>query len=597
MSSQKQFAVLDFDSEALPGDGPLLLRFEQVVCASQPSEVLAALAQLDALLKQGYHAAGYIAYEAAAGFDSALRTHPPGGDLPLFWFGLTRQVENIAARGPERRLPERLVGEPTASGPYEFSEWQPLMSVDHYRQASARIRQHIVDGESYQVNLTFPLRADFRGQVHRFYEDARRAQAARYCAWLHADDWHVLSLSPELFFELRDGRIRTRPMKGTRRRGLTQEEDQAVAAALRQHPKDRAENVMIVDLLRNDLGRVAEIGSVVTPRLFEAEKYPTLWQMTSTVEAQLRPEVGLEQVFKAIFPCGSVTGAPKVKTMEIIERQEVAPRGVYCGAIGYLGPDGSGVFNVPIRTAVLRANGQASYHVGSGLVADSEVGDEYEECLLKARVLQQAGLPPFQLLETMRYDPGQGIYLLERHLQRLGNSAAYFDFACDFEAVRARLDAAVADCHGGLRLRLLVAAEGEFEVQATRLDAKAPPIHRVALAAKPIDRTDPFLYHKTTLRQVYEEARAQGGPAEDVILFNEQGQVTESCIANVAVEIDGRWLTPPVECGLLGGVMRAELLARGELHEHVVGVAELKAASQVKLFNSVRGEFVVTLLT
>ncbi len=546
--------------------------FREIVTCDRVEDVPACLARLDAALAAGSEAVGFLAYEAAPGIDPALRTQPPWPGWPLLWFGLDG-----------RREPPP---EPPAAGAYTFGEWQPDLDRTAYEAAFQRIRQHLVDGDTYQVNLTFPLRATFQGDPARLYAALRRAQNAAYTAWLHTDEWDLLSASPELFFAWHADRLVTRPMKGTRRRGLTTAADRAIADELRQCPKDRAENVMIVDLLRNDMGRLADIGSVHPVTLFSVEKYPTVWQMTSTIEARVPAHTPFSRLLKGLFPCGSVTGAPKVKTMEIIAGLEPTPRGVYCGAIGYA-RQGQAAFNVAIRTLQLR-HGHARYHVGSGLVIDSDPGAEYTECLDKARVLASAGWPPFDLLETLRWEPGNGFWLLERHLARLADSAAYFDRPCDLAAIRRQLADPPWDTPQ--RVRLLLAADGQLTIQPFPLTEQHLP-RRLRLAPQPVDSSDPFLYHKTTHRRVYETAAACRGDADDVLLWNERGELTEATIANVAVQFDDdtRWLTPPVTSGLLAGTLRAELLDSGDLLEAVIHRDDLDRPHRLQLLNSVRG--------
>ncbi len=576
------FGRVDFHSPLLPDSGLSFDCFDMVVQTRRLSEIPACFERLEAALRSGFHAFGFVAYEAAPAFDSALRTRPPG-ELPLLWFGL--------AKSPVPAAP------PADPGPFSFGEWQPAWGQAEYEQAFARVKQHIRDGDTYQLNLTFPLRAAFAGDAAGCYARLRAAQAANCCAFIQTPDWAVLSASPEFFFERRGKQMHTRPMKGTRRRGLTLQTDLAIARELRSSPKDRAENVMIVDLLRNDLGRIAVPGSVRVPDLFTLEKYPTLWQMTSTVTATPRPGLSLYEIFQALFPCGSVTGAPKVKTMELIAATEAAPRGVYCGSVGYIAPNGDCVFNVAIRTVTVIGN-RAEYPVGSGVVADSSGEDEYEECLLKAKVLEAAPLADLELLETMRWTPDEGYYLEARHLERLADSAAYFDFKLDAKELSETLAEAAAAWAGPMRVRLLLAKSGAVRLEGTPIPPPPakPEKRRVRLAAQAVNSGDVFLYHKTTCRTVYEEASAQRGAADDVLLYNERGELTESTIANVTVLLDGVWVTPPVACGLLGGTMRAELLCQGEIHERVIHLEDLRHAGGIRLLNSVRGIFEVELL-
>jgi para-aminobenzoate synthetase/4-amino-4-deoxychorismate lyase len=467
-------------------------------------------------------------------------------------------------------------------------DWQPTVTASAYRAAVERIKTHIHDGDTYQVNYTYRLRAPFVGDPWAAFARLAAAQETPYAACVDTGDWVLASASPELFFTLEGQAIASKPMKGTAARGVTQAEDLAQAAALKNSEKDRAENVMIVDMVRNDLGRVAIAGSVHVPRLFDVERYPTVWQMTSTVAA--RTTAGLAELFGALFPPASITGAPKVETMRLITGLEAGPRGVYTGTIGFVAPGPRMQFNVAIRTmAVDRRRGQAEYGVGSGIVWDSDPGREWAECETKSRVLT-AVMPEFRLLETLKWMPPEGFALLERHLRRLTESAQYFGFPVDVVRVRDALERAASGWGGeSRRVRLLVPRGGEPGVESVLLPAPVVGRPRVAVAQVPVDVADRFLYHKTTHRRVYEEARAAHPDVDDVLLVNACGELTESTIANLAVELDGRLCTPPVDCGLLAGTLRAELLERGELTERVLMRGDLRRSRRVCLLNSVRG--------
>jgi para-aminobenzoate synthetase/4-amino-4-deoxychorismate lyase len=373
-------------------------------------------------------------------------------------------------------------------------------------------------------------------------------------------------------------------MKGTSRRGRTTADDRTRMEALRNSAKEQAENVMIVDMIRNDLGRIAVTGSVRVTDLFQIERYPNVWQMTSTVTSET--SAALPEIFSAMHPSASVTGAPKVRTMELLRQWETVPRGVYTGAVGYIGPDGHARFNVAIRTAVVdHDRARVHFGVGSGIVWDSDADREYDECLAKGEVFGSR-LPAFALLETMKWSPDEGFALLDRHLERLEQSADYFAYPFDQGVIRRALAEAVTERRAPLRVRLLLAATGEPRVETAALTVSGAPV-RVAMAADPIDVEDVFLYHKTTHRAVYDRARLAG--YDDTILWNGRGEVTESTIANVVVERDGRRVTPPVTCGLLAGTFRAELLAKGDVTEAVIPVAAFRGASRIWLVNSVQG--------
>jgi para-aminobenzoate synthetase/4-amino-4-deoxychorismate lyase len=546
----------------------------EIVEAWHPEEVLVALQRVEGAAAEGLHAAGYVAYEAASAWDPALVTHPPTPGLPLLWFGL------FAERSP--------VGSTPQAGGYELGGWTPSIDANHYQGQIGQIRDWIRAGDSYQVNHTFRLRAPFQGDDLALYADLCRAQQAAYCAYLQIGPWSVLSASPELFFRWDGMVLELRPMKGTRPRGRWPAEDQALAEQLRVSAKDRAENLMIVDMLRNDAGRIADWGSVEVPELYAVERYPTVHQMTSTVRARTRTGTTLCDVFRALFPCGSVTGAPKVRTMQIIREIESEPRGVYTGAIGFVSP-GETVFSVAIRTLVLnRENGQVELGVGSGITYDSDPQDEYRECLAKAAFTR--GRPyAFQLLETLRYTPGAGFSLLDEHLARIVASADYFGFPCDPEQLRRALDSGVADCTTGpCKVRLLLDRKGMIQAEAQLLAICPEPL-RVRIADSPVDSSDVFLYHKTTQREVYESRAAACPECDDVLLTNERSELTEFTVGNLVVVLDRSAWTPPLHAGLLPGVLRGDLLRRGELRERVLRPEDLQQADGVYRINSLRG--------
>lgn len=546
--------------------------------AGRLADVLPQLRQVEAAVEAGLPVAGFLSYEAAPAFDPVLTTHPPDG-FPLLWFGAYDAPEVIPAPTP--------APEPG----HDLGEWTPSQTRADYDQAIARIKDHIARGDTYQVNYTLRLRAPFAGDPGSLFLTLADAQRARYAAFVDLGRWAICSASPELFFTLEGRRLEARPMKGTAARGRTLAEDRAQAAWLAASEKNRAENVMIVDMLRNDLGRVAAVGSVAVPALFTVERYPTVWQMTSTVTAA--SGASLVEILAALFPCASITGAPKPRTMRLIRELEPLPRRVYTGAIGFVAPAGPGrprraQFNVAIRTVLVdREAGQAEYGVGGGIVWDSDAADEYAECQIKARVLQRRR-PVFHLLESLRWEPAGGYGLLDRHLARLCASADYFDFEIDLEQVQARLRALAATLPGKAhKVRVLVGEDGGVTCQAEPLAPPAGPV-RLALAPGPVDSGDVFLFHKTTQRAVYDEARAACLAADDTLLWNERGEITETCFGNIAVQLDGAWVTPPVTCGLLAGTYRAQLLADGRLTERIVRRADLPRAQGLAVLNSVR---------
>jgi para-aminobenzoate synthetase/4-amino-4-deoxychorismate lyase len=544
----------------------------RVVAAHRLEDVREALAEVRRAADLGRHAVGFVAYGAASAFDSALIASQPEG-LPHAWFA-------VFDRPP-------LPIEPRVETEALELKWGPEVSEEEYARGIERIREALADGKTYQVNYTQRFRTRFEGDALALFWRLYRAQPARYASYLDTGRFAVLCASPELFFETDGVTIATEPMKGTARRGRWLEEDEANRDALRSSEKERAENVMIVDLMRSDFGRIARTGSVRVPALFEVTGLPAVWQMTSTVQAELREGVKLEDIFAAAFPPGSVTGAPKPRTMRIIEALERSPRGVYCGAIGVVESGGRATFNVAIRTVVVdRRTGMAECGLGSGITWGSTAAAEHAEMLAKAEFLSRPRAE-FDLLETMRLEQGR-YFLLERHLERLRRSAVYFGFALDEERVRVRLAGTAASLPDGPhRVRLRVSRSGEACVEASPVPPS--PEWRARLAASPVDESDPFLCNKTTNRRVYEAHRAGLGPNEEVLLWNRRGEVTEFTLGSLVYERRGRLHTPPRECGLLDGTMRAELLERGVVTESALTVAELPACAGLWHVNSLRG--------
>lgn len=552
-----------------------------VIVAERAEDVVGCLARVDrAVREEGCYAAGFVTYEAAAAF--GLPSLPAAqGSLPLACFGLFP---------PDRvgTLPHL----PSTSD-YRVAEWNPSIDRAHY----ASVLRRIEAGDTYQINFTFRLNARFEGDPIALLRDLDAAQEGPWGAFIDTGRHAICSASPELFFAVEHDRVVCRPMKGTAPRGLWPEADRAQAEWLRTSEKNRAENVMVVDMVRNDLGPVARPGSVEAAPLFEIERYPLQWQMTSTVKARTSsPE--LPALFEALFPSGSITGAPKHSSMAIIRDLETRPRGIYTGAIGYWSPNGRGHFNVAIRTVCIdRETSDAEFGVGSGVVWDSIDVEEYDECLLKASIIGRpprrsyavSHRPDTRLLESIGWTREGGFALLDRHLARLRASAECFGYELDAAAVGVMLETAVADLRGPAKLRLLLGHNGSIVCEAIDLAERDERPLQVALAADPIDPEDVLLYHKTTRREVYERARASRPDADAVLLWNPLGEITEATDANVVVEIEGRKVTPPVECGLLGGTLRAALLDAGEIVEQRITVAEMPSAPRFWLINSVRG--------
>lgn len=573
--------------QSLAGDAPgWNMAFEnplEICCALTPADVPEVFSRVRLATQAGRWAVLAVAYEAASALDPSLAVHPPR-DFPLAYAAIYAAAQAVVPHPSVAPV----TGRGVETGGYALSPWRAVAPKDRYLADLKRIRTYIRAGETYQVNYTMPFQATFSGDSGRLFSDLLPGQAAGYAAFVDMGAHRVLCFSPELFFQRRGRDVLVRPMKGTMPRGSGPDEDAAMAAKLAACPKNRAENVMIVDLLRSDLGRVAQTGSVRLEKLFTVEAYPTLWQMTSEIAARLRPGIGLLEVFQALFPCGSVTGAPKARTMQIIHELEGRPRGIYCGALGFVRPGGDCEFCVPIRTIRLdAASGLAEYWTGGGVTIDSDPEEEYAECRVKMRFLDGAR-GAFRLLETILLDGG-GYALLPGHLARMGASARMLGFVFDPEAARRALEAVLEGrVNGRFRVRLLLEANGRFEVQAVPL-GEFPRVVRVGLARTPVSSGQILLRHKTDWRVLYEQARLERPDCDDVLLMNEKGRITETTIANVAVLRGRRLVTPPLADGLLPGVFREELLRRGEIVEGSIGVDEVRSAGTVRLFNSVRG--------
>jgi para-aminobenzoate synthetase/4-amino-4-deoxychorismate lyase len=583
------------------------------VCeAYRPEELRGWFAQIEQAVAAGCSAAGFLTYECSQCFEPTAGMRPPRPGMPLAWLGIYERAYSFdaasgafvdgAPAGFEAPRDNLAPGDDRDGSDEAQFENAAEFALDEseYARRIAAIHEWIRAGDVYQLNFTAPMRGRFSGNAAALYARLRRRQPAQYGAFVHWQPGRrVLSFSPELFFRIDEEggtrRMTARPMKGTAPRGRTTAEDRELAAWLSNDAKNRSENLMIVDLLRNDLGRVARTGSVRAEKLFTAERLPTLWQMTSTVTAELREDMGYEAIFRALFPCGSITGAPKVRAMQLISQIEDEPRGVYTGAIGFFSPRQT-VMNVAIRTLELE-DGQCTMGVGSGIVIDSDAAAEYRECLLKAEFLTGASPSPvadedFSLIETLRWEGG--FPLLALHLDRLADSAEYFDFHCNRAEVQRALEAFAQGFASPVprRVRLLLGRQGELQITDEALPSAAEAVVRVRIARQRTDPADPMLFHKTTHRALYAEAFAAAARAgfAEVLFFNLRGELTEGAISNVFVEKDGRWSTPPVECGLLAGVFRRHLLAaRPEIEQRILREDDLRSADAVYIANAVRG--------
>jgi para-aminobenzoate synthetase/4-amino-4-deoxychorismate lyase len=615
----------------------------RVLIANHPDELPNLFVEIERAVASGLYAAGYFSYECGAFFEptaAAINPLVQSPQPPLAWFGIYLSphifdhatgallTDNLPPLAKLHALP----------GPDPVLNCTLDLTEQQYAQRIEQIHAWIRAGDVYQLNFTIPINVHAPGSSAAIYRRLRSLQPAPYSAFLHTQpDHRILSFSPELFFKVEGEHadkppvphpydfvpsqgweskvplrsITTRPMKGTASRGRTTAEDRTQSHWLANDPKNRAENVMIVDLLRNDLGRLCAFGSVRASHLFAVERYPTLWQMTSTITGELRPEAGFQEIFRALFPCGSITGAPKIRAVQLISQLEQQPRGVYTGAIGFFSREET-VFNVAIRTLVLDGE-RGAMGVGSGIVIDSKPADEWRECLLKAEFLTQAATTPahpapdsFSLVETLIW---RGEYpLIELHLDRLEDSAAYFAFPFNRAQTRTVLEAHFADSltghpraagadslsqtHAPHKVRLLLKSDGGLQITSEPIPAPSNKPLRVRIAAQRIDPQDPMYFHKTAHRPLYAEALQAATQAgyDDALFLNNRGEVTEAAIHNLFIEKDGNFLTPPIDCGVLPGIQRRHILETNpHARESILTIEDLHQAEAVYLCNAVRG--------
>ena len=535
----------------------------------EASDIPEALAAAEAAATNGSWVVGLLSYDAGPAFDPAV-VSKRDPDTPLLAYGVFGSA--TPSDGP-------------AVGPFEISKWEPDQDFEHYQNAIEAVREHIRSGETYQVNYTMRRHASFWGSAEGLFAALSRAQNAKHDAFLHFGSHALCSASPELFFT-RDGEsLLSRPMKGTRPRHFEPETDAQLADELTSSLKDRAENVMIVDMVRNDLGRIADTGTVSVPNLLEIEHYPTVHTMTSTVTAD--SQANLVDTLRALYPVASITGAPKYRTTEIIADLEASPRGAYCGSVFVLSPDGRWEFNVVIRSVWLDLeNGRGTYGVGGGIVWDSDPANEWEEAEHKSRVLARAG-KPLRLLETMAWTPDGGVSLRQRHINRLLTAGDQFGIHVDMDEVMELLNTVRSDTP--VKLRLLIDAAGEATLEVGPLPVDDDQPRTLPIDTEPTDPYDEFLVFKTTIRNRYEDAMARFPDAPDVILWNRRGELTETCIANLVLELDGALVTPHHQSGLLPGTLREELIERGQITERVLRLDDLRQATKIWTINSVRG--------
>ena len=534
------------------------------------AEVADLLAQVESYQEQGYYVVGYVSYEAAPAFEEKLAVHKtPLLAEYLLYFTVHDKVEtsSIPLTYEEIDLPSR---------------WQEETSAENYEEAIAQIHHHLRQGDTYQVNYTVQLKQDLSANPFVIYNRMVVEQEAGYNAYVEHDEMAVISMSPELFFEQNDRELTTRPMKGTTQRGVTDQEDLAQASWLEQDPKNRSENMMIVDLLRNDMNRISEVGSEHVERLCQVEQYSTVWQMTSTIKSQLRPDVDLVAIFRSLFPCGSITGAPKIATMEIIKDLELQPRGVYCGTIGLLLPNGRRIFNVAIRTIQLH-KGQAIYGVGGGITWDSTWESEYREVHQKAAVLYRKQAR-FKLISTGRVSQ-KSLLFEDQHLERLTKASRYFAYPLDPKKLRQKIEeeCQVCDDNQDYRLRIITSKSGEMELSRQILSPLSPSFCKAKLCLQEADLQQAFTYFKTTHRPHLSLGK------QESIYHNAAGELLETSIGNLVLKIAGKLYTPPIRLGILPGIYRQHLLERGLVEEKVLTLKDLAQAEAIYGCNAVRG--------
>lgn len=589
-------------------DGPFILlddrlagqqrRYEnpvEVITVFDPSELSAAAQRLQDYHAKGYYIAGYLAYELGYALEDKLkRLMPDDLGAPLLQFGVFRRVD-ISKPAAAQSAPDTAQGDAPLDLPLT-----PAWSESEYLARFKQVKKYIKAGDVYQINLCFPMTGPYSGSPLSLYAGLAARQPVHYGAVISLGQNEaqntpdIISLSPELFFERRANDMTMRPMKGTMARTSNAAEDKRLRSQLKQDIKSQAENLMIVDLLRNDLSRISQTGTVKVPELFALETYPTLHQMTSVVTSTLKDGVDFKTLFKAIFPCGSITGAPKIRAMEIIRELEAAPRGAYCGAIGYIDPDETACFNVAIRTLILEG-GRLRYNVGSGVVLDSIGADEYKECLLKARLLAaphavaaSQGAPAY-LIETMRLKPDGFIPRLDLHLTRLARSAR----ALNYPYYRGKVLAALRDIalpQGPAKLRVTLARSGEISAEVSALTPLPAPL-KLAISKNSLTAQVQETRHKISEREFYDGERVRIHElcgADEVLFLNSEGQLCEGSFTSLFLKTADGFVTPDIRCGLLPGVLRAQMIKDGEARPEVLTLEALKN-SEIFMGNSLRG--------
>ena len=526
--------------------------------------------------KLNLYAIVIISYEASLAFDESNIVNE-NNKFPLLTVGLFKdpKISNV--------LPE--LTESTELN-FQIDNLTPSINSDEFIQKIKKIKTHISSGNTYQVNFTYRLNGQFYGCSYSFFKSLINKQDTKYSAYIDMNNWSICSVSPELFFSLEGQKLISKPMKGTIKRGVNTNDDLQQSFKLKNSEKDKAENIMIVDMIRNDLGKIPNISSINTLKKFETESFPTLWQMTSTVEAQVKQDSS--EIIKAMFPCASITGAPKIKTMEIIKDLECSPRNIYTGSIGLISPNRNALFNVAIRTALIdKKTNDITYGIGSGIVWDSQEKDEYDETLLKSKIMLDQ-YSNFDLVETMLWTPNEKIVLQKYHLERLKKSANFFNRKFKIDKAEKLLNSFYSDTPQ--KIRLLLNDNNQLLIENSKFEElNKDRIIKIKLANNHINSSNIFVQHKTTNRSVYDNAKKDLQDYDDVLLWNEKQQITECTIYNIAIFKNNRWITPPLKCGLLDGIMRAELIKQKKIHEDIVELSDLNKKTKIMLFNSVRG--------
>jgi para-aminobenzoate synthetase / 4-amino-4-deoxychorismate lyase len=586
----KPFVLLE---DSIGGDSWLLTNMQEAVSANSAATVRPALAALRQGVKRGLYAAGWVSFEAGYALEPKLAQHVTNSEL--LWFGLFHHRQRLSPLEVETMWRAAAATPQSAA----IQSVTPKWVATDYAQAMERVHDYILAGDIYQANLTFAAEVQFEGTPLELYRRYRTAQRVPYGALIFTGSRWVLSFSPELFFHLAQGQLTAQPMKGTAARHCLPVQDAKAANDLQQDEKNRAENLMIVDLLRNDLSRVSVAGSVSVPSLYDIVSYPTVHQMVSTITAKCAPQLDAIDVLKALFPCGSVTGAPKVRAMEIIKSLESAPRSVYCGAIGQITPDGDASFNVAIRTLDITSPGIATLGLGSGVVSDSEAEDEYRECLLKGKFLDQT-IPSFDLIETMIWRPETGWWAWEAHMARLQYSAKYLSFPIDVPRLQQEATLLCGSWTHAMRVRMVVSRFGATSWQWAAAPTYPGTDAFVVISPNHMQSDNIFLYHKTSHRAFYDDERKrlqQETGCFDCLFLNERDEVTEGSFTTLFIRRGGQLLTPALSCGVLPGILRQSLLKSGEAQEAILTLEDLRKADALLIGNSVRGIVGVNLRT